>query len=70
MENRIFHDRLQGQLGNQARIRLPVFRRGQYLKREFVVKPVTLNQELIFDIIEFLPERPDILLLADAVTEK
>ena len=70
MENGILHNRLQGQLGNQAGICFSVLRRGQNLKREFIIKPIALNQKVVFDIIEFLPECHNILLLADTVAEK
>ena len=70
MENSILHNRLQGQFGNQAGICLSVLRRGQNLKREFIIKPIALNQKVVFDIIEFLAECHNILLLADTIAEK
>lgn len=53
MKYGILNNRLQRQFGDQAGICGPVFRRGPDLKRKFVVESVTLNQEIVFDVIEF-----------------
>ena len=70
MEDCIFHNRLQGKLGNQIIPDfLPVILHIDF-KGEFIFKPVTLNQEIILNIPKLIADCHNVFFVADTIPEK